>query len=171
MLHNWWLILLIFLRLFCQCDNSGCSYNSLWKCTQKICLDWMFTLEKTYYCQQSSVGPDSYRNNAVNWRLFWISVVCSVGSFHEENSLECKLCGKGSYQDKEGQTSCEICGNEMTTLRHGTADSDGCIMSKIASKYLKHKVMILALGWMWHFTAREAKHDESCYVVDRRWPF
>ena len=34
----------------------------------------------------------------------------------------------------------------MTTLRHGTANSDGCIESKIAFQYVKQRVMILKGG-------------------------
>ena len=34
-------------------------------------------------------------------------VSCSAGMYYHNDS--CQLCPKGSYQDKEGQTSCNPC--------------------------------------------------------------
>lgn len=34
---------------------------------------------------------------------------CSVGTYHDKNTGQCKVCARGTYQDKEGQTTCKTC--------------------------------------------------------------
>lgn len=41
--------------------------------------------------------------------IYYIVVACSVGMFYDEKSATCKFCERGTYQDKEGQTSCKQC--------------------------------------------------------------
>lgn len=36
-------------------------------------------------------------------------VSCSVGTYHDTTNNGCKLCPRGTYQDKEGQLSCKPC--------------------------------------------------------------
>lgn len=36
-------------------------------------------------------------------------VSCSVGSYYDADQGRCVLCPAGTYQDEEGQTSCEVC--------------------------------------------------------------
>lgn len=45
----------------------------------------------------------------INCKYNFVLVSCSVGMFYDENTGTCKFCGRGTYQDKEGQTSCKRC--------------------------------------------------------------
>ncbi|VDI62204.1 signal peptide, CUB and EGF-like domain-containing protein 3 isoform X1 [Mytilus galloprovincialis] len=36
-------------------------------------------------------------------------VACSVGTFFDKKQKQCKICQRGTYQDKEGQTLCNLC--------------------------------------------------------------
>ena len=42
-------------------------------------------------------------------------------------SFKCVLCGKGFYQDKEGQTSCIECNDKKTTDSLGATSSEECV--------------------------------------------
>lgn len=47
--------------------------------------------------------------NLIDYRMplcFRLIVACPVGTFYDKETLKCKACGPGSYQDREGQTSC-----------------------------------------------------------------
>ena len=43
-----------------------------------------------------------------------IVVPCSIGRYYEDN--ECKICDYGTYQDQQGQTSCNACPTDTTTV-------------------------------------------------------
>lgn len=54
-------------------------------------------------------------------------MACPVGTFHDQENLKCKLCDKGSYQDKEGQVSCKACDERKSTQKNGTVSGDECL--------------------------------------------
>lgn len=54
-------------------------------------------------------------------------MACSAGTFHDLKNLKCKVCVKGSYQDKEGQTSCKACEEGKSTNTTGAVSSDECL--------------------------------------------
>ena len=55
------------------------------------------------------------------------SVACPVGTTYDPMSFKCVLCGKGFYQDKEGQTSCIECNDKKTTDSLGATSSEECV--------------------------------------------
>ena len=56
-----------------------------------------------------------------------LSVACPVGTSYDEKSFKCVLCGKGTYQDKEGQARCIECDEGKSTNRSGAASSEDCV--------------------------------------------
>ena len=40
---------------------------------------------------------------------FALLVSCTVGTYHDGDQGRCVLCPTGTYQDEEGQMSCELC--------------------------------------------------------------
>ena len=55
------------------------------------------------------------------------SVACPVETSYDKTSSKCVLCGKGSYQDKEGQASCIECDEGKSTDNLGGASSEECV--------------------------------------------
>lgn len=55
------------------------------------------------------------------------SVACPVGTSYDQKSSKCELCGKGTYQDKEGQASCIECDGGKSTDSLGTVSSEDCV--------------------------------------------
>lgn len=53
---------------------------------------------------------------------------CPVGTWHDQRSLKCVPCGKGSYQDKEGQASCRECDEGKSTDILGGTSSEDCVV-------------------------------------------
>ncbi|PFX23092.1 Fibropellin-1 [Stylophora pistillata] len=51
-------------------------------------------------------------------------VACPVGSFQDQG--RCKACDKNSYQDKEGQSECTVCGEGESTSTIGATSSKDC---------------------------------------------
>ncbi len=54
-------------------------------------------------------------------------MACPVGTFHDPKNLTCKVCDKGSYQDKEGQTGCKACQEGKSTNTAGAVSSEECL--------------------------------------------
>lgn len=54
-------------------------------------------------------------------------MACPVGTYYDKNGFNCTLCGRGSYQDKEGQSSCEKCDQGKSTGTNGAASSEDCV--------------------------------------------
>ena len=52
-------------------------------------------------------------------------VPCAVGQFGDSGA--CYNCPPGQYQDKEGQTMCNLCPGGYTTLQVGSISADQCI--------------------------------------------
>ncbi|PFX23098.1 sushi, von Willebrand factor type A, EGF and pentraxin domain-containing protein 1-like isoform X2 [Stylophora pistillata] len=59
-------------------------------------------------------------------------VACPVGTYYNQNSFNCTLCGKGSYQDKEGQSSCEQCEQGKSTNVNGAISSKDCVREPVS---------------------------------------
>ena len=59
--------------------------------------------------------------------IFLPKVACPEGTFHDKKRSNCVLCGKGSYQDKEGQASCRECADGKSTVSAGAVSSDECL--------------------------------------------
>ena len=54
-------------------------------------------------------------------------VACPVGTSYDQTSLKCVPCGKGSYQDKEGQAICIECDKGTSTDNLGAVSSEECV--------------------------------------------
>ena len=53
-------------------------------------------------------------------------MACLVGTFHDQGSSRCRPCAQGSYQDKEGQSVCTVCGEGKSTSITGATSSNDC---------------------------------------------
>jgi len=61
-------------------------------------------------------------------------VACPVETSYDKTSSKCVLCGKGSYQDKEGQASCIECDEGKSTDNLGGASSEECVKGVLSNK-------------------------------------
>ncbi|KAL5018387.1 hypothetical protein ScPMuIL_004109 [Solemya velum] len=62
-------------------------------------------------------------------------VTCGPGTYFNESSRTCALCGLGTYQDSVGQIKCESCDSGKTTLFPGSRTDAKCIDICKAGQY------------------------------------
>ena len=62
--------------------------------------------------------------------LFYLSVGCPAGFFLDTSDKQCHECDIGSYQDREGQISCQSCSSGYTTARKKSKSAGDCYRVK-----------------------------------------
>ena len=62
--------------------------------------------------------------------LFYHSVGCPPGFFLDTSDKQCHECDIGSYQDREGQISCQSCLSGYTTVRKKSKSVGDCYRVK-----------------------------------------
>ncbi|XP_077984887.1 uncharacterized protein LOC144439473 [Glandiceps talaboti] len=65
----------------------------------------------------------------------YVCVKCIKGTYYNNQTQECSLCPKGSYQDSTGQISCNSCPDGFTTSKEGSRSDLDCVEACIPGSY------------------------------------
>lgn len=88
----------------------------------------------------------------VTWYFFLLLVSCSVGSYYDGERESCVLCPNGTYQDEEGQITCDSCpssqnpGNQKLAGAHSVSQCGGKAQKQIIQCFCPFFLLLLELS-------------------------
>lgn len=88
----------------------------------------------------------------VTWYFFLLLVSCSVGSYYDGERESCVLCPNGTYQDEEGQITCDSCpssqnpGNQKLAGAHSVSQCGGKAQKQTIQCFCPFFLLLLELS-------------------------